>query len=74
MIPIENNVDAQPMQIMFNVEVSSCSTGDCEVITRQYTGIVNLYSIAIRCQQSNGDFGAWQNWSYSGINPGSYCG
>lgn len=68
-----NNADAQISDIMVNVEVSSCSTGDCEVITRQYTGVVNHYSIAIRCQDSGGNFGSWSYWNYDGINPGSYC-
>lgn len=71
--PIMNNADAQIADILVNVDVSSCSTGDCEVITRQYTGLTNRYSIAIRCMDSGGNFGSWNYWDYDGINPGSYC-
>ncbi|MDR9419402.1 hypothetical protein [Gracilimonas sp.] len=77
MLSYMNNADAQiagpAIDILLNVDVSSCSTGDCEIITRQYTGVYNKYSIAIRCQDTAGNFGSWNYWDYDGINPGTYC-
>ncbi|MEO9887544.1 MAG: hypothetical protein ABJR05_08935 [Balneola sp.] len=66
--------EAQIADILMNVDVESCTTGECEVVTRQYTGLATFYSINIRCMEAGGDFGSWQNWTYDGINPGSYCG
>jgi hypothetical protein len=59
---------------LLHVNVSACfSDGGCEVVTRQYTGLVNFYSINVRCMDASGNFGDWQNWTYSGISTGSAC-
>tara|TARA_R110000868_G_C10529430_1_gene733908 strand:- start:208 stop:480 length:273 start_codon:yes stop_codon:yes gene_type:complete len=71
--PSTENVEAQIGDILVNVDTGSCTTGDCEVVTRQYTGLTTRYTIAIRCMDSGGNFGSWSRWAYQGINPGSYC-
>lgn len=61
-------------EFILHVDVETCfSDGNCEIISRQYTGITTRYTIAIRCMEPNGDFGDWYNWEYEGINNGSYC-
>lgn len=70
--PFVDTADAQ-LEAFFHIEVESCSSGDCEVVNRQYTGFVTHYVINIRCMDSAGNFGAWHTWEYEGINPGSYC-
>ncbi|NGP89405.1 hypothetical protein [Fodinibius halophilus] len=68
------NIGNAQAEFLQDVEVSSCaSDGGCEVIVRQYTGLVNAYSINVRCMDSSGNFGSWSNWSYSGIYSGSAC-
>lgn len=76
MLTISNtDLDARQFEAIFHVETGSCSTGDCEVKTRQYTGIFgSRYVINVRCMDSAGNFGSWETWEYSGINPGTYCG
>jgi len=49
---------------------SSCSTGECEVVVRQYTGVINAYGVSVRCLEGGG-YGEWHVSEYSGIYPGS---
>jgi len=59
---------------LISVQTSACfSDGGCEVVTRQYTGLYQMYVINIRCMNSSGNFGDWQSWTYEGVNNGSYC-
>lgn len=73
MIPIENSVFGQAEPFQF-INDTTCSTGDCEVWLRQYTGIYVGYRISVRCMDSGGNFGSWQVNSYSGVYPGTICG
>ncbi len=75
LLPMSSGVYAQfPTDIAIKVEETVCSTGDCEVVLRQYSGVILRYSIAVRCMDSAGNFSSWQYNSYNGIYPGTVCG
>lgn len=73
-LSMNTSANAQ-LEALWNVEVKSCfSDGNCEVVTRQYTGaFVAFYAIHIRCMDSAGNFGEWETWESEGIINGSYC-
>lgn len=73
-LSINTSANAQ-FEVLLDVDVNSCySDEDCEVVTRQYTGMFGAYyTIHIRCMDSAGNFDEWESWESDGIINASYC-
>jgi len=61
--------------IFLQIEDSTCTTSDCDVVLREYTGLLYVgWKLSIRCLDNNANWGEWQHWSDSGVYSGTLCG
>lgn len=59
--------------IFVQINDTSCSTIECEVILRQYTGVHVSWRLAIRCIEGAA-MSDWNYWSGDGVYGGTICG
>lgn len=59
--------------IFMQVNDESCTTDECDVVVRQYTGVYVGWKLSIRCFDSEG-WSSWSVWEGSGVYSGSVCG
>lgn len=61
--------------IFLQIEDSTCTTPDCEVVLREYTGLLYVgWKLSIRCFDDYGNLGGWEHWEGSGVYSGTLCG
>jgi hypothetical protein len=59
--------------IFVQVNDSTCTTSECDVVVRQYTGVYVGWKLAVRCIDAGG-WSPWYVWEGSGVYGGTVCG
>lgn len=67
------NATAQ-VPYVFEATTTTCTTDSCDVVLRQHTGIYVGWTLRIRCFDSAGNWGGWNEWSGGGVYSGTICG
>ena len=49
-----------------------CTTSECDVVLRQYTGLITAWRLSIRCFDSSG-WASWHTWEGTGVYSGTLC-